>query len=173
MLRLVTYATQPKTEMSFNHLLRRLIDYSRFLIRNHQILLGRGNKVDILPETTKSGVLRIEGRRSYNIVGGNHAGAGTRAVSEVGGAAAAGSSTLSRIGQHIQTQVRQLFINNVLRRATTNQEVARKAAQRLLYGDSRPFFALVGVSLATGSVGVVSQDSEFDGICWEIRVNNG
>lgn len=40
---------------------------------------------------------------------------------------------------------------------------------RFLYGDSAPFFALIGVSLASGT-GFLSKDDELEGICHEIRV---
>lgn len=38
---------------------------------------------------------------------------------------------------------------------------------RLMYGDSAPFFSLIGVSLATG--GILTKDDELEGVCWEIR----
>jgi len=75
------------------------------------------------------------------------------------------TSALHWVGQ----EVRKIFINNILSRVTTNENIARQTAQRLLYGDSRPFFALVGVSLAAGSTGMLTQESEFDNLCWEIR----
>lgn len=40
---------------------------------------------------------------------------------------------------------------------------------RILYGDSAPFFALVGVSLASGT-GIITKEEELEGVCWEIRV---
>lgn len=39
----------------------------------------------------------------------------------------------------------------------------------MLFGDSGPFFALVGVSLASGT-GIITKDDELEGICLEIRV---
>lgn len=39
----------------------------------------------------------------------------------------------------------------------------------MLFGDSGPFFALVGVSLASGT-GILTKDDELEGICLEIRV---
>lgn len=41
---------------------------------------------------------------------------------------------------------------------------------RILYGDSAPFFALVGVSLASGT-GILTKEDELEGVCWEIRVS--
>lgn len=61
----------------------------------------------------------------------------------------------------------------MLSRVTANEQIAKQTAQRLLYGDSRPFFALVGVSLAAGTTGMLTQENEFDNLCWEIRVGSG
>lgn len=38
-----------------------------------------------------------------------------------------------------------------------------------MYGNSRPFFALVGVSLASGN-GMLTNENQLEGVCWEIRV---
>lgn len=47
----------------------------------------------------------------------------------------------------------------------------RRATSRLLFGgDSAPFFALVGISLASGS-GILTKEDELEGVCWEIRVS--
>ncbi|TDG42910.1 hypothetical protein AWZ03_010661 [Drosophila navojoa] len=76
------------------------------------------------------------------------------------------TSGLFRFGQH----ARKLFIDNILSRVTTNysEELRQRATRKLFYGDSAPFFALIGVSLATGS-GVLSKEDELEGVCWEIR----
>lgn len=83
------------------------------------------------------------------------------------------NSTLNSAKNVIQYHTRKLLINNVLERVTPtlNADLRRKATRRLFYGDSAPFFALVGVSLASGS-GVLTKDDELEGICWEIRVGN-
>jgi PTEN induced putative kinase 1 len=39
---------------------------------------------------------------------------------------------------------------------------------RFAFGDSLPFFSLVGCSLASGA-GVLTKDDELEGVCWEIR----
>lgn len=39
---------------------------------------------------------------------------------------------------------------------------------RILFGDSAPFFALVGVSIASGT-GILTKEEELEGVCWEIR----
>lgn len=41
---------------------------------------------------------------------------------------------------------------------------------RYHYGDSSPFFALVGVGLASGN-GLLTKDDELEGVCYEIRVS--
>lgn len=40
-----------------------------------------------------------------------------------------------------------------------------------MFGDSGPFFALVGVSLASGT-GILTKEEELEGVCWEIRVGS-
>lgn len=40
---------------------------------------------------------------------------------------------------------------------------------RIFFGDSGPFFALVGVSLASGA-GLITKEEELEGVCFEIRV---
>lgn len=37
-----------------------------------------------------------------------------------------------------------------------------------MYGNSRPFFALVGISLASGN-GMLTNENQLEGVCWEIR----
>ncbi|XP_035780171.1 serine/threonine-protein kinase PINK1, mitochondrial-like [Anopheles albimanus] len=67
-------------------------------------------------------------------------------------------------------QARRLFIDNVLNRVTNpySVDLRLQATKKLLYGDSTPFFALVGVSLASGD-GVLTKNDELEGVCWEIR----
>ncbi|XP_070074998.1 serine/threonine-protein kinase Pink1, mitochondrial [Drosophila takahashii] len=76
------------------------------------------------------------------------------------------SSGLFRVGQH----ARKLFIDNILSRVTTaySEDLRQRATRRLFFGDSAPFFALIGVSLASGG-GVLSKEDELEGVCWEIR----
>lgn len=40
---------------------------------------------------------------------------------------------------------------------------------RIFYNNRIPFFAFVGVSLASGSVAIITADDELEGMCWEIR----
>lgn len=67
-------------------------------------------------------------------------------------------------------QARRLFVDNVLNRVTHpySAELRSQAAKRLMFGDSAPFFALVGVSLASGD-GMLTKDDELEAVCWEIR----
>ncbi|XP_014209707.1 serine/threonine-protein kinase PINK1, mitochondrial [Copidosoma floridanum] len=80
------------------------------------------------------------------------------------------SSVQGHLG-FLGAQARRLFVDNVLKRVTNTLTVdlRRRAANRLLFGgDSAPFFALVGVSLASGT-GILTKDDELEGVCWEIR----
>ena len=76
------------------------------------------------------------------------------------------SAGIFRFGQH----ARKLFIDNILNRVTTtySAELRSQATKKLFYGDSAPFFALIGVSLASGA-GVLTKEDELEGVCWEIR----
>lgn len=76
------------------------------------------------------------------------------------------SAGIFRFGQ----QARKLFIDNILNRVTTtySSELRTQATKKLFYGDSAPFFALIGVSLASGA-GVLTKEDELEGVCWEIR----
>lgn len=79
-------------------------------------------------------------------------------------------TSLHSVKNVVQNHARKILIDNVLQRVThtLNADLRRKAARRLFYGDSAPFFALVGVSLASGS-GLLTKDDELEGICWEVR----
>ncbi|EDV34640.1 uncharacterized protein Dana_GF21424, isoform B [Drosophila ananassae] len=76
------------------------------------------------------------------------------------------NSGIFRVGQH----ARKLFIDNILSRVTTtySEDLRQRATRKLFFGDSAPFFALIGVSLASGA-GVLSKEDELEGVCWEIR----
>ncbi|XP_015600202.1 serine/threonine-protein kinase PINK1, mitochondrial [Cephus cinctus] len=79
----------------------------------------------------------------------------------------------SAAGRHLGflgAQARRIFVDNILKRVTNTlaADLRRRAASRLLFGDSAPFFALVGVSLASGT-GILTKDDELEGVCWEIR----
>lgn len=67
---------------------------------------------------------------------------------------------------------RRAFVDNLLNRVTNSlsADLRRRTARQLMFGNSRPFFALVGMSLASGN-GMLTNDSELEGVCWEIRVS--
>ncbi|KAK2584169.1 hypothetical protein KPH14_006599 [Odynerus spinipes] len=85
-----------------------------------------------------------------------------------------GSSTNgATAGRHfgfLGSHARRLFVDNILKRVTSRlaADLRKRAARRLVFGDSAPFFALVGTSLASGS-GILTKDDELEGVCWEIR----
>nr|CAD7408729.1 unnamed protein product [Timema poppensis] len=81
-----------------------------------------------------------------------------------------GVSAVRNVGFNLHYHARRLFVDNVLRRVTNSlsADLRRRAAKRILFGDSAPFFTLVGVSLASGT-GLLTKDDELEGICWEIR----
>lgn len=76
------------------------------------------------------------------------------------------SQGIFRFGQN----ARRLFVDNILNRVTNpySAELRSQATKKFLYGDSTPFFALVGVSLASGA-GLLTKDDELEGVCYEIR----
>lgn len=79
-------------------------------------------------------------------------------------------SAVRNVGFQVHIHARRLFVDNVLRRVTNSLsgDLRKRATKRLLFGDSAPFFALVGVSLASGT-GILTKDEELEGVCWEIR----
>ncbi|XP_029034979.1 serine/threonine-protein kinase Pink1, mitochondrial [Osmia bicornis bicornis] len=84
-----------------------------------------------------------------------------------------GSNNVSSTGRHLGylgAHARRIFVDNILKRVTNSlaADLRRRAASRLAFGDSAPFFALVGVSLASGT-GILTKDDELEGVCWEIR----
>jgi len=92
-------------------------------------------------------------------------------ISPRGGAAESSTSAVKSAVRSVGFQARRLFVDNVLRRVTNSlsADLRKRATKRLLFGDSAPFFALVGVSLASGT-GILTKDEELEGVCWEIRV---
>ncbi|XP_017881415.1 serine/threonine-protein kinase PINK1, mitochondrial [Ceratina calcarata] len=85
-----------------------------------------------------------------------------------------GNSYVSNAGRqlgYLGAHARRIFVDNILKRVTNSlaADLRRRAASRLVFGgDSAPFFALVGVSLASGT-GILTKDDELEGVCWEIR----
>lgn len=95
--------------------------------------------------------------------------------SQNGGLSCQNSSNAWSTGRHLGylgAHARRIFVNNILKRVTNSlaADLRRRAASRLVFGDSAPFFAFVGVSLASGT-GILTKDDELEGVCWEIRVS--
>jgi len=66
---------------------------------------------------------------------------------------------------------RRSLVDNVLKRVTNSQAaiLRRRAAHQLSsLGNSAPFLALVGVSLASGA-GIITKEDELESVCYEIR----
>lgn len=80
----------------------------------------------------------------------------------------AGRANVSRVQKGFDS-ARRIFANSVLSRVSTNvsSELRKKTTRQLLFGNSTPFFAFVGVSLATGSI--ITKEDELEGLCLEIR----
>lgn len=81
-------------------------------------------------------------------------------------------SPLSSSWQNRWNLARRAFVDNLLNRVTNSlsADLRRRTAQQLMFGNSRPFFQLVGMSLASGN-GMLTNDNQLEGVCWEIRVS--
>jgi len=124
--------------------------------------------------------IEIEGDNHNNINGSKHtSGASSWAlakdrrnssrVSEVVNSEAHGAGGVAR-GFDLVT-ARRVLIDNVLKRVTNSQAAVlrRKAVHQLTsQGNSAPFLALVGVSLASGA-GIITKEDEIESVCYEIR----
>lgn len=136
------------SEMSLKIFLTRFVQHGKILFRSfrpHQEVVGLG-KVNILPLGTKLEAAQNIPRPSPPFQG------------------------ILGLPSHFSS-ARKLFVDNILRRVTNSlaSELRKKTTKQLLSGDSAPFFALVGVSLASGT-GIITKEDELDGVCWEIRV---
>lgn len=80
------------------------------------------------------------------------------------------SFALRSVGLQVGLHARRILVDNVLNRVTSSlaAKLRKEAAKRMLFGDSGHFFALVGVSLASGA-GILTKEEELEGVCWEIR----
>ncbi len=81
-------------------------------------------------------------------------------------------STETKTIQSKYERARRLLVQNVLKGVTNSlaADLRRRSVKQLFNGNPSPFFALIGISLASGT-GVVTKQDEFEGICWEIRVS--
>lgn len=137
--------------MSIRLFCSRLLQHGKILYRSlrpHQEVVGFG-KINILPQGAK-----IEPRPRPTI-------------SRVSSPNTAGFGLPAHL-----SSARKLFVDNVLKRVTNSlaSELRKKTTKQLLNGNSAPFFALVGVSLASGT-GIITKEDELEGVCWEIRVS--
>lgn len=55
-----------------------------------------------------------------------------------------------------------------LRTLVTKSSIALSLC-RIFYNNRMPFFAFVGVNMASGAVAIITKDDELEGVCWEIR----
>jgi len=121
--------------------------------------------------------IEIEGDNHNNINGSKQASSWALAkdrrnssrVSEVVNSEAHGAGGVAR-GFDLVT-ARRVLIDNVLKRVTNSQAAVlrRKAVHQLTsQGNSAPFLALVGVSLASGA-GIITKEDEIESVCYEIR----
>lgn len=89
-------------------------------------------------------------------------------------AAAEGSAGTGRAGL-VASRLRPLttqLVQSICRRvpAPLWTEARRRTTQRLVFGASAPYFALVGVTLVGGSHGLVTRDDELEALCGTVRV---
>ncbi|XP_017054614.1 serine/threonine-protein kinase Pink1, mitochondrial [Drosophila ficusphila] len=164
--------------MSVRLLTVRLIKHGRYILRSYckrdihanildqNQLKTRSKRGFPLPSTAAHVVRTTPQQAAKSVVNVVPRTATPSAGSPLNGSSTTSSSGLFRVGQH----ARKLFIDNILSRVTTtySEDLRQRATRKLFYGDSAPFFALIGVSLASGS-GVLSKEDELEGVCWEIR----
>lgn len=135
--------------MSLRIVLHKVLQHGRILFRSYRPHQDVGfTKINILPR----GIQNETARPS---------------------AIPASTSVIRSAGlQNHFNNARRLFVDNVLKRVTNSlaADLRRRTAKQLLHGNSAPFFALVGVSLASGT-GILTKEDELDGISWEIRVS--
>merc|ERR1712156_678909 len=92
-----------------------------------------------------------------------------RSQSFSGAASSIPTPNFSHFG-NFRNAARNLFVNSVLKRVTSNhaKNLRQKTVKEFLSGNSAPFLALVGVSLASGS-GILTKEDEIECVCKEVR----
>jgi len=92
-----------------------------------------------------------------------------RSQSFSGAASSIPTPNFSHFG-NFRNAARNLFVNSVLKRVTSNhaKNLRQKTVKEFLTGNSAPFLALVGVSLASGS-GILTKEDEIECVCKEVR----
>lgn len=94
-------------------------------------------------------------------------------VGSQNGASVGSSSSLAASGvvsrlRPVTTRLVQGFVRKVS--APLWAEARRRATKRLVFGESAPYFALVGVTLVSGSQqGLVTKEDELESLCGNIR----
>ncbi|KNC23317.1 hypothetical protein FF38_02069 [Lucilia cuprina] len=161
--------------MSVRLLTTRLVKHGRFLLQTywkrdiHTNILEqnqtRNTRQQRLPSVAAAAGRKWAAKNALNSLGSGASGASSTGTGQLA-ASVPRSAGIFRFGQ----QARKLFIDNILNRVTTtySAELRTQATKKLFYGDSAPFFALIGVSLASGA-GVLTKEDELEGVCWEIR----
>lgn len=80
------------------------------------------------------------------------------------------SSLVPAVDSSSVTRFVQGFVRKVSAPLWT--EARRRATKRLVFGENAPFFALVGVTLASGSQqGLVTKEDELEALCCNVRVS--
>lgn len=97
----------------------------------------------------------------------------SKGVREGAGEAAAVGCVAGRAGV-VASRLRPFttqLIQSIFRRvpAPLWTEARRRTTQRLVFGASAPYFALVGVTLVGGSHGLVTRDDELEALCGTVR----
>ncbi|KAK3870312.1 hypothetical protein Pcinc_024466 [Petrolisthes cinctipes] len=94
-------------------------------------------------------------------------GAGRR-VAENGARQSVTSSLVPAVDSSVVTRFVQGFVRKVSAPLWT--DARRRATKRLVFGESAPFFALVGVTLVSGSQqGLVTKEDELEALCGNVR----
>nr|XP_053640466.1 serine/threonine-protein kinase Pink1, mitochondrial-like [Cherax quadricarinatus] len=87
-------------------------------------------------------------------------GSESQASASIGTGPSVASSVVSRLAQSLVRKVS----------APLWAEAKRSATKRLVFGESAPYFALVGVTLVSGSqLGLVTKEDELENLCCNIR----
>jgi len=160
--------------MSVRELTARLV---HSLWRGFQ-LTAKKETVNVVKQKPTITVRTIEGKPLNQVKGGSKEDGGRlrRWKSSVGLHGQSQSSVQQGASRHFNfISARKTLINNVLKRVTNSQAalLRRRAFHQLTnQGNSAPFLALVGVSLASGS-GIITKEDEIESICYEIRQTVG
>lgn len=95
---------------------------------------------------------------------------GGQSSASVGGSSSPGASGLVSHLRPVTTRLVQGLVRKVS--APLWAEAKRRTTKRLVFGESAPYFALVGVTLVSGSQqGLITKEDEFEALCCNIRVS--